>query len=82
MSQQFVYCPYEDCGVTIEVEALNCKIFRCAIFKATGLQLNPHASQAECAQLIATGAIYGCGRPLKIDYNQQGHLESQICDYI
>ena len=79
--ENLVRCPYEDCGVLIEVEALNCKIFRCAVLKCNGQQINPHASQAECEQLIAADAIYGCGRPLTIDYDD-GVLKSKVCGYI
>lgn len=53
-----IECPY--CNVTILVEALNCRIFRCGILKSNG-------TQSECERLYNAGLIYGCGKPFRVD---------------
>jgi len=45
---------------------LNCKIFRHAIFKNGGIQLNPHASKEECDKVIKDNLVYGCAKPFEI----------------
>lgn len=53
-------CPH--CGITIEVVALNCGIFRCGIYKKTGVQIDPHLSKEECDKIKD---IWGCGKPFQ-----------------
>ena len=55
-------CPH--CKVLIVVEEVNCAIFRCGIYKDTGLQVNPHLPQSECDALGDT--IWGCGKPFRL----------------
>ena len=71
-----VQCPH--CSIYIEIIELNCKIFRCGIYKYNGLQINPHMSETECTFLIKTNAIYGCSKPFRI--TAEGHVES--CAYL
>lgn len=59
-----VSCPH--CGGLIEITELNCKIFRHAIFKNGGIQLNPHASKEECDKVIKDNLVYGCAKPFEI----------------
>ena len=59
MSLLFIVCPI--CSILIEVEAINCGIFRCGVYKVTGEQLPSHASRAVCETAFRTGQIYGCG---------------------
>jgi hypothetical protein len=58
-----IECPH--CNITIFVEALNCRIFRCGILKLNGTQIDPHLNQNGCERL--SGLIYGCGKPFRID---------------
>jgi len=76
----FVSCP--TCGVTVEVVELNCKIFRCGIFKATGQQLNPHAPKQECDRAKQMDLIHGCGSPFIVRQDDQGQLHADNCGYI
>lgn len=69
-----ITCPH--CNIFIEVVELNCKIFRCAIYKDTFQQVNPHATKEECANAVKRG-IYGCSLPFKI----VGDIAVK-CDYI
>jgi hypothetical protein len=61
----------------IQIEEMNCGIFRCGIMKDTGLQIDPHLSQDECEKLVSDDKIYGCGRPFR---QAEGSLI--FCDYI
>ena len=66
-------CPH--CGIRIEIEQLNCAIFRCGIYKETGKQIPPHLSKPECDQI--KDKIWGCSKPFRYE---NGKLI--ICDYI
>ncbi len=55
-------CP--NCNVMLHITALNCGVFRCGIYKDSGLQINPHLPQADCEAL--GDSIYGCGKPFQI----------------
>jgi hypothetical protein len=71
----FVNCPH--CDMLIEIVELNCRIFRCGIFKISGVQIPPHALKTECDRWASTGKIYGCGKPfLMLDTGPV------VCDYI
>ena len=59
-------CPR--CKVQIEVKEndINCKIFRCGVFKSNFLPIYPHLSLIECEKLIEQDKIYGCGASLEL----------------
>ena len=74
------------CGQPFVVRAaeFNCRILRHGVYRATMEPMNPHAPREECERLVATGAIYGCGKPLRI-MNQKdasGNYVVEICEYI
>jgi len=71
-----IECPH--CKITIFVEALNCRIFRCGIKKSNGTQIDPHLKQTSCEYLYNNGLIYGCGKPFHIDMSGN----PIPCDYI
>jgi len=74
-----INCPH--CNETVIIDELNCKIFRHAIFKNSGLQINPHSSKLECDNYIANNLIFGCGKPFRIiDIDNKYNIEK--CDYI
>ena len=75
----FVVCPH--CQHFVEILEINCAIFRHAVFKQTGQQLNPHASKEECDRLTEQGQVYGCGKPFQIVTNNGTH-EAVECGYI
>jgi hypothetical protein len=72
-----VACPH--CGILVEILELNCRIFRCGIYKQTYLQINPHMSKDECEALVLNDSIYGCGKPFRIP---DGEVIAVVCDYI
>jgi hypothetical protein len=57
---------------------VNCRIFRCGVIKNTNQPIPPHAPKIVCDQLALTGQIYGCGKPFRLNLNN----EPEICDYI
>jgi hypothetical protein len=74
-----INCP--NCNETVIIDELNCKIFRHAIFKNSGLQINPHATKLECDNYIENNLIFGCGKPFRIiDIDNKYDIEK--CDYI
>lgn len=68
-------CPH--CGIIIDVVEMNCKIFRCGIYKCNGIQIPQHLSEVECKALADT--IWGCGKPF---YYNEITKKMEICDYI
>lgn len=70
-----INCP--NCDISIEILALNCKIFRCGILKSTYLQIGPHTDKQTCDYLKEKDLIYGCGKPFMIVDNK-----AVTCDYI
>ncbi len=72
-----VKCPH--CGIFVEVVELNCRIFRCGIYKNNYTQINPHMPKKDCEELVLNNYIYGCGIPFKIP---EGSTEPVECDYI
>ena len=75
-----VCCPH--CDQSCEILELNCRIFRCGIYKNTMQQMDPHASKPKCDALAATGQIYGCGKPFRVVADASGALVVVKCDYI
>lgn len=79
-----VECPH--CKGTVEIEQINCAIFRHAILKSNGQQINPHERKEVCFNLRDRGLIQGCGMPFKIVFlkteNGEDGYEAQICDWI
>jgi hypothetical protein len=79
-----VECPH--CKCFVQIEQVNCAIFRHGTYKHNGQQLNPHLPKAECDRLAATGAIQGCGKPFQLKPNTGGDKDipfvAEVCDYI
>ncbi len=82
MENNIIECPNPECKQAIEIIELNCKIFRCGIFKHTYKQINPHSPKDICDELVETGAIYGCGKPFQIVQNISGGMKAVVCGYI
>lgn len=71
-------CPWCFEPILVYRNELNCRIFRHAVFKKDGQQLNPHASKEECDNVVEQGLVWGCGKPFKII--DDSTIEK--CDYI
>lgn len=70
-----VFCPH--CGGAVEIIELSCGIFRHGVMIATSLQMDAHASEEICNNLIEQNLIYGCGKPFRIESNV-----AIVCDYL
>lgn len=75
LEEPSVICPH--CGGGVEIESVNCGIFRHGIMKATGVQMEPHLPKDQCEQLVKTDAIRGCGKPFRLV-----DKKAEVCDYI
>jgi len=74
-----VLCPH--CSGQIEVESINCGIFRHAVFKHNGHQVNPHLPKEECDKLIQADSVHGCCKPFRIVHVNDVYT-TEICDCI
>ena len=72
-----INCP--NCNICIEIIQLNCRIFRCGIYKNTFTQIPPHLPKVECDRLIDQDVIYGCGKPFRMLEDNTTPIK---CDYI
>ena len=79
MKKLILNCPH--CDLIIEIEQLNCSIFRHGVFKNTNQQINQHETKKMCEKYVINDEIYGCGKPFKI-INNNNNFEAIICDYI
>lgn len=75
-----VECPH--CGLCVEIEKVNCGIFRHGIFQKSGKQVPPHAPKEVCDKLLRENKIYGCSKPFAVKQNSSGTWIAEICDYI
>jgi hypothetical protein len=74
-----VQCPH--CEDYIEIEAINCGIFRHGQYQSNGIQLPPHSPKELCDKVYEEKVIYGCGKPFKV-YIENDEVKTSICDYI
>ena len=72
-------CPH--CHLPIEIEEVNCGIFRHGTFKSSGRQIYQHLDRQGCEQLVRDDLIYGCGRPFRVAI-QNGMYFTETCGYI
>lgn len=72
-----IKCPH--CEQLLEVLAINCGIFRHGVDKVTGRQIPPHLLKPQCDALVASDAIYGCGKPFRYLGPKRGAVK---CPYI
>lgn len=75
-----VQCPH--CKEYVIIEQINCAIFRHGIYKNNYIQINPHLPKNNCDELVSNDLIYGCGKPFKIEKNNNNEWIAIICDYI
>ena len=73
-------CPH--CNIKIEILELNCRIFRCGVYKHNLENINPHLSKEECDKLVEENLIYGCSKPFIIIGESNNIYISEKCDYI
>ena len=75
----YVICPH--CDSSIQIDELNCCIFRHGVFKNTMKQIDAHSPEQLCKEYIYHNVIYGCGKPFKI-IQKDSNFFAEICEYI
>jgi len=75
-----ISCPH--CNDYIEIEKINCGIFRHGVLKSNGQQIHPHSTEELCKFYIQHNKIYGCGKPFQINLLSNNNYEIVICGYI
>lgn len=75
-----VECPHCGGSILIFRTELNCRIFRHAVFKASGVQINPHTAKDICDLYREQGHILGCGKPFEV-VCIGGKEIAQACEY-
>lgn len=72
-------CPHCGGSFQVNMNQMNCRIFRHGIMKTTGKQINPHLPKNKCDELFEKNLIWGCGKPFKIIRNTNTVVK---CGYI
>ena len=75
-----ICCPH--CKDYIEIEKINCGIFRHGVLKSNGKQIDPHSPEELCIFYIQNNKIFGCGKPFQINVLPDDNYEIVICAYI
>lgn len=60
-----IECKY--CHEWFIVDSQRCKIFRHGVYKKTGKQVHPHASDEYVATLVKNNKIFGCGHVINLN---------------
>jgi len=71
-------CPHCSMMIVVKKNEINCKIFRCGIFKHNNQQIPPHETKENCDKYKQQDLIYGCSKPFMLD----DELVPRICGYI
>jgi hypothetical protein len=76
----FFKCPHCDQEIVVQINELNCKIFRHAIYKSNYQQVDPHLNKQQCDNLLLSNLVYGCCKPFEI-IEKENKLYSIKCEY-
>ena len=74
-------CPHCEHYFIMNINELNCRIIRHAVYKNNFRQVNPHLSKQQCDLLVQDDLVYGCCKPVKITQNDNEYSAVE-CDYI
>jgi len=64
-------------SIWVPVNQINCRIFRCGVYKADSQPIHPHLSKDECTRLVSENLIFGCGTAFYFD-----GTNLRLCEYI
>jgi hypothetical protein len=73
-------CPF--CGLFLEIEQINCGIFRHGAYIDNNHQIDCHMPKDKCDNLFNNGKIYGCGKPFRITNINNVYKIEKLFDYI
>lgn len=74
-----IKCPH--CNEYIIIDKIRCGIFRHAIYKHNGKQINPHTKKEICDKLVENNKIHGCCKPFSVKI-KNNCIVVEKCDYI
>ncbi len=74
-----VECPH--CQCQIEIDQVNCAIFRHGAYIHNNEQIPPHSSKAECDRLVHQGQAIGCCKPFRLVKEGEKWI-AVACNYI
>lgn len=74
-----VECPH--CNNLVQIESINCAIFRHGFDVKRGIQIPPHSKKEVCEKYLLNPDIVGCCKPFKI-VKVDDEFKAVICDYI
>lgn len=74
-------CPHCKQTFVVNINEINCGIFRHAVYKKDLTPIYPHETQINCEQLVKDDLVYGCTKPFQIVKTDDKYTV-QICDYI
>lgn len=88
MNNEFIYfkCPHCHETIQVAINEINCGIFRHAVF-VNMEGVDPHLSESQCLELVASGKVLGCCKPFQItkhkgsDDNNTYYIIDK-CDYV
>ena len=82
---KLVLCPH--CNVSIDPTQLNCKIYRCGVYKLNNEPINPHLEKVKCDELVLNNLINGSIEILQwgafkiIGVKDEFYYETEKCGY-
>lgn len=82
MSIIYLTCPHCNDGIEINLNEINCKIYRHGVYKNNYQQIDPHMKKETIDELKEKDSIFGCGRPFEIIKSQENEWKLVVCDYI
>ena len=66
MEDLILKCPHCNSIIIVNRKDINCAIFRHAILKESGKQIDPHSNKEVCDELVKTNKVFGCAKPFKL----------------
>jgi len=76
-----VRCPHCELLIQVKENEINCGIFRHAVLKSNGQQINPHTPKKACKKYRKNELVYGCAKPYQM-IKENNHWIVRKCDYI
>lgn len=82
MDDIILNCPHCKHIVVVNRKDINCAIFRHAILRENGEQIDPHSSKEICDNLVNAGKVFGCAKPFKLVRVDSLNFIAEKCEYI
>ncbi len=74
-------CPHCNDFIIVNINEINCGIFRHAVFKENMNPINPHETQINCEDFVQKKLVFGCAKPFQITKQEDKYVIT-ICGYI